>query len=618
MINKEDLLFFTKENIEEAEKHYKKINFSIDYLNSLIINALFDKQDSLKGKSKTLLLSDFQEAIQKGYEVKLDADAFKNYFINNKDFRVEDDKISLVDINDFFLKTFHLDLNKYDEWGPHNNLDDLLLLYANSVRELGITDNKSVALIFIMRYKQEHSSYENIAGAFLEFISRSKYYCSFSEFKFKEYGLIPTDAFIENPLTRKILFINGITHMRDFNMYDKNEIQSMLMPRENDYDKYFFYNLSYSKFFMQINYTFTKYKDELTQKIIYLYNGFLGEPLSLAEIAKRFSITIKEVLNRIDEFYKYYNETVGCFGNEILAYFYNAFDENKTFCSCLDLEKSLKRLPYNDQDIWVPYSLFYKFIFSAIKYGCYPIKYDKDLDIIYDSTSTSVDNIIEERIMEIGKVLRIDELENLSKLDHIIVDKYYFKRTPKLFAKKKMNDDEILQEILNKETKFKFKYYLYLLEENFELVKEYLFYNYGEIISYLTIEKATKLADRTHEWYENECIIYDGLRNDFYYTDDQKKYIQISGDTVISKEMLKIPNNKLDIIRKNIRLLVARFGEYNPKEIENHTHGYPHLSYPWNKYLLASIVSTYFSDEFEVVRTSRDSEKEDLIIKLYK
>ena len=151
MINKEDLLFFTKENIEEDKKHYyNKINFSIDYLNKLIINALFDKTDSLKGKSKTLLLSDFQEAIQKGYNVKLDADAFKEYFVNNKDFKVDGDKISLVNINDLFLKTIHLDLNKYNEWGPHNNLDDLLLLYANSVREFGIIDIKSVFLVKIV------------------------------------------------------------------------------------------------------------------------------------------------------------------------------------------------------------------------------------------------------------------------------------------------------------------------------------------------------------------------------------------------------------------------------------------------------------------------------------
>ena len=600
MINKEDLLFFTKENLEEDKKNYYKINFSIDYLNRLIINALFDKTDSLKGKSKTLLLSDFQEAIQKGYQVKLDADAFKEYFVNNKDFKVDGDKISLVNINDLFLKTIHLDLNKYNEWGPHNNLDDLLLLYANSVREFGITDNKSVALIFIMRYKHEHSSYENITCEYLEFINRSDHYCSFADFKYKEYGLIPTDAFIKNPLTRKILFINGITHMKDFNMYDNKEIQSMLMPRENDYDNYSFHDLFYSKFFMTIDYAFTKYKDELTQKIIYLYNGFLGDPLSLAEIAKHFSITIKEVLNRIDDFYSYYNEHVGSFGNEILAYFYNAFDKNKTYCSCLDLERSLKKLPYNDFDRSVPYSLLYKFIFSAIKYGCYPIKYDKDLDIIYDSTLTSVDNIIEERIMEIGKVLRIEEFENLSKLDHIIVDKYYFKRTQKLFAKKNMKDDEILQEIWNKETKF--RYFHYSREEHFRLIKEYLFHNYGEIISYLTIEEEEKLSDKTYSCPENKCIIYDGLKNDFYDLHDQKKYIQISGDTLISKDMLKISKNKLDIIRKNIRLLVARFGEYNVKEIENHTHGYPHLSYPWNRYLLASIVSTYFSDEFEVVK----------------
>ena len=409
MMNKEDLLIFTKDNIEEDKKNYRKTNFSIDYLNTLIINVLFDVKDSFKGKSKTLLINEFKERIQKGYEVKLDDDAFRNYFINNNDFKVIDDKISLVNINDFFFKNIHLDLDKFDEWGPHNNLDDLLLLYANSVREFGITDNKSVALIFIMRYKHEHSSYENITCEYLEFINRSDHYCSFADFKYKEYGLIPTDAFIKNPLTRKILFINGITHMKDFNMYNDNEIQSMLMPRENDYDKYFFHDLGYSKFFMMLDHAFTSYKDELTQKIIYLYNGFLGEPLSLAEIAKRFSITIKEVLNRIDDFYNYYNEAVGCFGNEILAYFYNAFDKNKTYCSCLDLEKSLKKLPYNDHDRSVPYSLLYKFIFSAIKYGCYPIKYDKDLDIIYDSTLTSVENIIEEKIFEICKIFIIEE-----------------------------------------------------------------------------------------------------------------------------------------------------------------------------------------------------------------
>ena len=615
-MNKEDLLIFTKDNIEEDKKKYYDTNFSVEYLNTLIINVLFDVKDSFKGKSKTLLLSEFKEMIQKGYEVTLDDEAFRNYFINNNDFKVIDDKISLVNINDFFLKNIHLDLDKFDEWGPHKNLDDLLLMYANSVHELGITDNKSVALIFIMRYKQEHSSYENIICAFLEFISRRNYYCSFSEFKLKEYGLIPTDAFIKNPLTRKILFINGITHMRDFNMYDGNEIQSILITTQNHYNEYFFHDLGCSKFFMEINYAFTKYKDELTQKIIYLYNGFLGEPLSLAEIAKRFSITIKEVLNRIDDFYCYYNEHVGSFGNEILTYFYNAFDKNKTYCSCLDLEKSLKKLPYNDYDRSVPYSLLYKFIFSAIKYGCYPIKYDKDLDIIYDSTLTSVENIIEERIMEIGKVLRIEEFENLSKLDHIIVDKYYINRTSKLFAKKNMKDDEILQEIWNKETMF--KYLIPPHDENFGMVKEYLFYNYGEIVSYLTIEKATKLSEKPYSSPKHECIIYDGLSNYFYCIDDQKKYIQISGDTVISKEMLKIPNNKLDIIRKNIRLLVARFGEYNPKEIENHTHGYPHLSYPWNRYLLASIVSTYFSDEFETVFTIENCRKKDCVIKAKK
>ena len=61
MMNKEDLLIFTKDNIEEDKKNYRKTNFSVDYLNTLIINVLFDTKDSFKGKSKTLLINEFKE-----------------------------------------------------------------------------------------------------------------------------------------------------------------------------------------------------------------------------------------------------------------------------------------------------------------------------------------------------------------------------------------------------------------------------------------------------------------------------------------------------------------------------------------------------------------------------
>ena len=87
-MNNENLLIFTKDNIEEDKKNYRKTNFSVDFLNTLIINVLFDVKDSFKGKSKTLLINEFKERIQKGYEVKLDDEVFRNYFINNNDFKV--------------------------------------------------------------------------------------------------------------------------------------------------------------------------------------------------------------------------------------------------------------------------------------------------------------------------------------------------------------------------------------------------------------------------------------------------------------------------------------------------------------------------------------------------
>ena len=96
---------------------------------------------------------------------------------------------------------------------------------------------------------------------------------------------------------------------------------------------------------------------------------------------------------------------------------------------------------------------------------------------------------------------------------------------------------------------------------------------------------------------------------------DEEKYVRINDEVFIKKEIFNIPNNKLEQIKRNIRLLVTRFGEYHAKEIEKHTHGYPHLGYPWNKYLLCSIVSRYFSDEFEVVNVTDKYGTEEYIIK---
>ena len=39
-MNNEDLLIFTKDNIEEDKKKYYDTNFSVEYLNTLIINVL--------------------------------------------------------------------------------------------------------------------------------------------------------------------------------------------------------------------------------------------------------------------------------------------------------------------------------------------------------------------------------------------------------------------------------------------------------------------------------------------------------------------------------------------------------------------------------------------------
>ena len=621
-MNQEDLLIFTKDNIEEDKKNYRKTDFSVDYLNTLIINVLFDVKDSFKGKSKTLLINEFKERIQKGYEVKLDDEAFRNYFINNNDFKVIDDKISLVNINDFFLKNIHLDLDKFEEWGPHNNLDDLLLMYANSVHELGITDNKSVALIFIMRYKQEQESYEELSQAFFKHYIEEFSLCNFSYLKYNKFSLIPINAVIKSNLTRQILFINGITYIRDFKKYSNREVENMLIASKKSERELYCTEWSMTKFYVCVELMFMRNDDSTTQKIIEWYNGFYSEPITLAEISKRIAMPIKEVLSRIDKFYEEFIKGMEeSFGIEMLGELYSAFYKNSSYCYISDLEKVFKRPSNLTYDCFVPVSLCTKFFLSAINHGCYPIKYDKELDIIYDSTLTSLNNIVEEQLLKIGNIITVDELENLGKLEHKIIEKYYYKRTEKLFAKKGINDKVIIKEIYIKEVnnyEIRISWYN---EVKYSKLIEYLNYQYGEGLLYPTFEEFDKLYHRDLHKIIDDPDVYqmfiDLTPYSLYdYIIDEEKYVRINDELFIKKEIFKIPNNKLEQIRKNVRLLVARFGEYNTKEIENHTHGYPHLSYPWNRYLLASIVSTYFSDEFETVFTEENYKKTDCVIKL--
>ena len=449
-----------------------------------------------------------------------------------------------------------------------------------------------------------------------------KTFLEISYLKYNKFSLIPINAVIKSNLTRQILFINGITYIRDFKKYSNREVENMLIASKKSERELYCTEWSMTKFYMCVELMFMRNDDSTTQKIIEWYNGFYSEPITLAEISKRLAMPIKEVLSRIDKFYEEFIKGMEeSFGIEMLGELYSAFYKNSSYCYISDLEKVFKRPSNLTYDCFVPVSLCTKFFLSAINHGCYPIKYDKELDIIYDSTLTSLNNIVEEQLLKIGNIITVDELENLGKLEHKIIEKYYYKRTEKLYAKKGIDDELIIKEIYLKEVNNYDIRISWYNEVKYSKCIEYLNYQYGVGLLYPTFEEFDRLYHRNVFKYIEHPDVYQMFIDLSPYSlydngIDEEKYVRINDEVFIKKEIFKIPNNKLEQIRKNVRLLVARFGEYNTKEIENHTHGYPHLSYPWNRYLLASIVSTYFSDEFETVFTEENYKKTDCVIKL--
>ena len=101
-----------------------------------------------------------------------------------------------------------------------------------------------------------------------------------------------------------------------------------------------------------------------------------------------------------------------------------------------------------------------------------------------------------------------------------------------------------------------------------------------------------------------------------FMEDLSDEYVQISKDSMIKKDKFNISEESLlkikellDLILKNNVLKTEEFNGYFML---------PKLDRPWNKYLLAGVIRSYFRDEYEVENTTKHYDTTDFIIRRIK
>ena len=80
------------------------------------------------------------------------------------------------------------------------------------------------------------------------------------------------------------------------------------------------------------------------------------------------------------------------------------------------------------------------------------------------------------------------------------------------------------------------------------------------------------------------------------------EFVQVSIDRAERKDVFKIDENQLDEIKKNLLFYISSFGEINLLTFRGYP-SLPKLEREWNKYLLAGIVRTYLSNDFDIEYT---------------
>ncbi len=166
----------------------------------------------------------------------------------------------------------------------------------------------------------------------------------------------------------------------------------------------------------------------------------------------------------------------------------------------------------------------------------------------------------------------------------------------------KMNNSVGLYKICSilLKTKFYFKEPYISKEPIMDLTNDQIIYSYAYSLEEFTINDLSNYAEKMHLKKLDNYLAF--------INDSADDYVQVDRDRLISKNILKINDDLLRLIKKELLFYINSFGKIDSEKYCGFS-ALPKINFEWNKYLLIGIIRSYFMDSFEIEYTINNYKK---------
>lgn len=248
-----------------------------------------------------------------------------------------------------------------------------------------------------------------------------------------EYLELPIKIIINNQITRELLFSNGVNKLKDLAGLS---IESLLTIFSPDYDSSYvsIFNLkeeNKKSFYDDIDNIFNSL-NEKELEILSLRNGFGGESLTLEETGQRFGVT-RERCRQVEK--KAEIKVVSAskkITNQLYAMFFNLATVETRYITLDQVEQ------YLGSKMRTSYVLF------ILNNRELDIKYDEELNAIYNSDVISLDELCQEVKDAYGEIISLEDFGSLNLFEQSVVRKYYRLMYEKYYIHKNLRERELV------------------------------------------------------------------------------------------------------------------------------------------------------------------------------
>ena len=256
------------------------------------------------------------------------------------------------------------------------------------------------------------------------------------------YDNLPIELFISDATCLKVLYCFNIKNLVQFR---KLPIEDLIILLYLDFDNYSDILLELAKFSDNFN---ESYKDKINDVL----SSLSEKEYYVLSLRYGFSDGIKATLEEIGQSISKTREMVRQIENNSISKLLEHKQDINLITYLIQIQLFNKKTTYIDLTQLYQYfnskEIVHKLIFLFNVIGS-PVQYDEKIKILYDSSRTSVNIIIEEVLANYNDIIYIEEYNKLKPHEQIMVNYSYYHLNDETYVKKDLKEKDIVVQLID-------------------------------------------------------------------------------------------------------------------------------------------------------------------------